>query len=39
METNMGETLQADYDAFDISEEMGFVLEEPLVRFTDIFFS
>ncbi|XP_071336455.1 indoleamine 2,3-dioxygenase 2-like isoform X2 [Trachinotus anak] len=25
------ETLQADFDAFDISEELGFLLEEPLI--------
>lgn len=25
------EALQADFDAFDISEEFGFILEEPLV--------
>lgn len=33
METNSRETLQADFDAFDISEELGFLLEEPLVSF------
>lgn len=37
METNGRETLQADFDAFDISEELGFLLEEPLVSFTVIF--
>lgn len=37
METNYRETLQADFDAFDISEELGFILEEPLVRFLVIF--
>lgn len=31
METNSRETLKADFDAFDISEELGFLLEEPLV--------
>uniref|UniRef100_A0A3B4XVH3 Indoleamine 2,3-dioxygenase 2-like n=1 Tax=Seriola lalandi dorsalis TaxID=1841481 RepID=A0A3B4XVH3_SERLL len=31
METINRETLQADFDAFDISEEFGFLLEEPLV--------
>uniref|UniRef100_A0A3B4F912 Indoleamine 2,3-dioxygenase 2-like n=1 Tax=Pundamilia nyererei TaxID=303518 RepID=A0A3B4F912_9CICH len=37
METNSKETLQADFDVFDISEEFGFLLEEPLVGFTLIF--
>lgn len=37
METNSRETLQADFDTFDISEELGFVLEEPLVSFIVIF--
>ena len=37
METHGRETLQADFDAFDISEELGFLLEEPLVSFTVIF--
>lgn len=37
METNYRETLQADFDAFDISEELGFILEEPLVIFLVIF--
>ncbi|XP_039857703.1 indoleamine 2,3-dioxygenase 2-like isoform X2 [Simochromis diagramma] len=31
METNSKETLQADFDVFDISEEFGFLLEEPLM--------
>ncbi|XP_071388808.1 indoleamine 2,3-dioxygenase 2-like [Centroberyx affinis] len=30
METNSRATLQADLDAFDLSEELGFLLEEPL---------
>lgn len=37
METNSKETLQADFDVFDISEEFGFLLEEPLVGFIPIF--
>lgn len=37
METNSKETLQADFDVFDISEEFGFLLDEPLVGFTLIF--
>lgn len=37
METINRETLQADLDAFDISEELGFLLEEPLVSFIVIF--
>lgn len=37
METNSKETLQADFDVFDISEEFGFLLEEPLVGFNLIF--
>lgn len=36
METNSRETLQAAFDAFDISENLGFLLEEPLVSFTVI---
>ncbi|XP_070697690.1 indoleamine 2,3-dioxygenase 2-like [Pempheris klunzingeri] len=35
METNSRETLQADFDAFDISEELGFLLEEPLTNLPD----
>lgn len=31
METHRTGPLQADFDAFDISEEFGFLLEEPLV--------
>lgn len=38
METNYRETLQGDFDAFDISEELGFILEEPLVSFFVICF-
>lgn len=30
METDSRETLQADFDAFDISEELGFILKGPL---------
>lgn len=37
METINRETLQADFDAFDISEELGFLLEEPLVSLIVIF--
>ncbi|XP_072246451.1 indoleamine 2,3-dioxygenase 2-like [Leuresthes tenuis] len=37
METNCRETLQADFDAFDISEELGFILEEPLTRLPDYY--
>lgn len=39
METNIRKTLQADFDTFDISEELGFVLEEPLVSFFFVAFS
>ncbi|XP_056251778.1 indoleamine 2,3-dioxygenase 2-like [Seriola aureovittata] len=35
METINRETLQADFDAFDISEEFGFLLEEPLTNLPD----
>uniref|UniRef100_A0A3Q1FM80 Indoleamine 2,3-dioxygenase 2-like n=1 Tax=Acanthochromis polyacanthus TaxID=80966 RepID=A0A3Q1FM80_9TELE len=37
METNSRETLQADFDTFDISEELGFVLEEPLTHLPDYY--
>ncbi|XP_054885671.1 indoleamine 2,3-dioxygenase 2-like [Poeciliopsis prolifica] len=37
METNYKETLQADFDAFDISEELGFILEEPLTHLPDYY--
>ncbi|XP_059215602.1 indoleamine 2,3-dioxygenase 2-like [Centropristis striata] len=37
METNSRETLQADFDAFDISEELGFLLEEPLTNLPDYY--
>ncbi|XP_033957338.1 indoleamine 2,3-dioxygenase 2-like [Pseudochaenichthys georgianus] len=35
METNSREALQEDYDAFDISDELGFILEEPLNHLPD----
>ncbi|XP_024153250.1 indoleamine 2,3-dioxygenase 2 [Oryzias melastigma] len=31
------EALQADFDAFDISEEFGFILEEPLTHLPDYY--
>ncbi|GAA6229358.1 indoleamine 2,3-dioxygenase 2-like [Lates japonicus] len=37
METINRETLQADFDAFDISEELGFLLEEPLTNLPDYY--
>ncbi|XP_022619425.1 indoleamine 2,3-dioxygenase 2-like [Seriola dumerili] len=37
METINRETLQADFDAFDISEEFGFLLEEPLTNLPDYY--
>ncbi|XP_040906568.1 indoleamine 2,3-dioxygenase 2-like [Toxotes jaculatrix] len=37
METINRETLQADLDAFDISEELGFLLEEPLTDLPDYY--
>ncbi|XP_017283581.1 indoleamine 2,3-dioxygenase 2 [Kryptolebias marmoratus] len=37
METNYRETLQGDFDAFDISEELGFILEEPLTHLPDYY--
>ncbi|XP_030604435.1 indoleamine 2,3-dioxygenase 2-like [Archocentrus centrarchus] len=37
METNSRETLQADFDGFDISEELGFLLEEPLAHLPDYY--
>uniref|UniRef100_A0A8C6L5E5 Indoleamine 2,3-dioxygenase 1 n=1 Tax=Nothobranchius furzeri TaxID=105023 RepID=A0A8C6L5E5_NOTFU len=37
METNYRETLQADFDAFDLSEELGFILEEPLTHLPDYY--
>lgn len=33
MDTYSREALQADYNAFDISKELGFLLPEPLVSF------
>ncbi|KAE8280737.1 Indoleamine 2,3-dioxygenase 2 [Larimichthys crocea] len=37
METNSRETLQAAFDAFDISENLGFLLEEPLTTLPDYY--
>ncbi|XP_041803466.1 indoleamine 2,3-dioxygenase 2-like isoform X2 [Chelmon rostratus] len=37
METNGRETLQADFDTFDISEELGFLLEDPLTNLPDYY--
>ncbi|XP_026209688.1 indoleamine 2,3-dioxygenase 2-like [Anabas testudineus] len=37
MENNRRETLQADYDAFDVSEEVGFLLEDPLTDLPDYY--
>ncbi|XP_036979426.1 indoleamine 2,3-dioxygenase 2-like [Acanthopagrus latus] len=37
METHGRELLQADFDAFDISEELGFLLEEPLTNLPDYY--
>ncbi|KAI3363296.1 hypothetical protein L3Q82_011925 [Scortum barcoo] len=37
MEANSRETLQADFDAFDTSEELGFLLEEPLTSLPDYY--
>ncbi|XP_051233488.1 indoleamine 2,3-dioxygenase 2-like [Dicentrarchus labrax] len=37
MEPNSRETLQADFDTFDISEELGFLLEEPLSNLPDYY--
>ncbi|XP_028460045.1 indoleamine 2,3-dioxygenase 2-like [Perca flavescens] len=37
METNSRETLKADFDAFDISEKLGFLLEEPLTDLPDYY--
>lgn len=37
MEANGRETLQADFDAFDVSEELGFLLEEPLTSLPDYY--
>ncbi|XP_029962703.1 indoleamine 2,3-dioxygenase 2-like [Salarias fasciatus] len=37
METNSREALQADFDAFDISEELGFLLEVPLTHLPDYY--
>ncbi|XP_070834187.1 indoleamine 2,3-dioxygenase 2-like [Chaetodon trifascialis] len=37
METNGREALQADFDAFDISEELGFLLEDPLTDLPDYY--
>ncbi|XP_063730335.1 indoleamine 2,3-dioxygenase 2-like isoform X2 [Eleginops maclovinus] len=37
METNKREALQEDYDAFGISDELGFLLEEPLTHLPDYY--
>ncbi|KAK9541427.1 hypothetical protein VZT92_001470 [Zoarces viviparus] len=37
METNSRETMQADFDACDISEKLGFLLEEPLTDLPDYY--
>ncbi|KAM6997592.1 indoleamine 2,3-dioxygenase 2-like [Tautogolabrus adspersus] len=37
MDTTGRETLQADFDTFDISEELGFLLEEPLTHLPDYY--
>ncbi|XP_068424080.1 indoleamine 2,3-dioxygenase 2-like [Clinocottus analis] len=37
MEANSRETLQADFDAFNISEKLGFLLEEPLTDLPDYY--
>ncbi|XP_047458348.1 indoleamine 2,3-dioxygenase 2-like [Mugil cephalus] len=37
METKSREAMQADFDAFDISEELGFLLEEPLTHLPDYY--
>ncbi|XP_029306024.1 indoleamine 2,3-dioxygenase 2-like [Cottoperca gobio] len=37
METNSREALQADFDAFGISDELGFLLEEPLTHLPDYY--
>ncbi|KAM6915934.1 indoleamine 2,3-dioxygenase 2-like [Xenentodon cancila] len=37
MKTNCRETLHADLDAFDISEALGFILEEPLTHLPDYY--
>ncbi|XP_044229818.1 indoleamine 2,3-dioxygenase 2-like [Thunnus albacares] len=37
METNSRETLQADSNAFDLSEELGFLLKEPLTNLPDYY--
>lgn len=38
METDSGKTLQADFDAFDISEELECILKEPVVSLLVIIF-
>lgn len=38
MATNSRDTLQAHFDAFDVSEELGFLLEDPLVSLIVILF-
>ncbi|XP_028445484.1 indoleamine 2,3-dioxygenase 2-like isoform X1 [Perca flavescens] len=37
METNSRETLKADFDQFCISEELGFLLKEPLTNLPDYY--
>ncbi|XP_047198182.1 indoleamine 2,3-dioxygenase 2 [Hippoglossus stenolepis] len=37
METNNTEALQADFDVFEISEELGFILKEPLTNLPDYY--
>uniref|UniRef100_UPI0037E94824 indoleamine 2,3-dioxygenase 2-like n=1 Tax=Semicossyphus pulcher TaxID=241346 RepID=UPI0037E94824 len=37
MDTNSREALQADFQTFDISEELGFLLEEPLTNLPDYY--
>ncbi|XP_020494857.1 indoleamine 2,3-dioxygenase 2-like [Labrus bergylta] len=37
MDTTVRGTLQADFDTFDISEELGFLLEEPLTHLPDYY--
>ncbi|XP_045927088.1 indoleamine 2,3-dioxygenase 2-like [Micropterus dolomieu] len=37
METKCKKTLQADFDMFDISEKLGFILEEPLTNLPDYY--
>ncbi|XP_061601345.1 indoleamine 2,3-dioxygenase 2-like [Cololabis saira] len=37
LKSNCRETLHADLDVFDISEELGFILEEPLTQLADYY--